>query len=142
MSFTYDMKDISEYSLSFTVDSGEVHWFLGGIKKGNDYITEDLNGKIVKFSDIKRIEKSYSSKYSNDFDPFHMVKKGAPVFKLLGLIPIKFAEKDCLILDSFCNGRNGGYYSKYGIFVLLIGRFIPGGVRNVLFMSALLPQWG
>ena len=30
----------------------------------------------------------------------------------------------------------GGYYNKYGIFVLLIGRFIPGGVRNVLFMSA------
>ena len=71
------------------------------------------NGKIVKFSDIKRIEKSYSSKYSNDFEPFHMVKKGEPVFKLLGLIPIKFAKNDCLKLDSFCNGRYGGYYSKY-----------------------------
>ena len=48
MSFTYDMKDISEYSLSFTVDSGEVHWFLGGIKKGNDYITEDLKTQLPK----------------------------------------------------------------------------------------------
>ena len=30
----------------------------------------------------------------------------------------------------------GKYYSKHGIFVLLIGRFIPFGVRNLLFMSA------
>ena len=30
----------------------------------------------------------------------------------------------------------GSYYFKYGIFVLLIGRFIPFGVRNLLFMSA------
>ena len=32
--------------------------------------------------------------------------------------------------------RVGRYYSKYGSFVLLIGRFIPFGVRNLLFMSA------
>lgn len=30
----------------------------------------------------------------------------------------------------------GEYYSRYGIFVLLVGRFIPFGVRNLLFMSA------
>lgn len=29
-----------------------------------------------------------------------------------------------------------GFYSKYGIFTLLIGRFIPFGVRNALFITA------
>lgn len=28
------------------------------------------------------------------------------------------------------------YYEKFGIFTFLIGRFIPGGVRNALFMSS------
>ena len=70
------------------------------------------SGEIVKFSNIKNIKKRYSSKYSNGFKPFHMVKKGEPVFKLLGLIPIKFAKKDCLKLGSFCNGGYGGYYRR------------------------------
>lgn len=28
------------------------------------------------------------------------------------------------------------YYEKFGIFTFIIGRFIPGGVRNCLFMSS------
>lgn len=28
------------------------------------------------------------------------------------------------------------YYEKFGIYTFIIGRFIPGGVRNALFMSA------
>jgi membrane-associated protein len=28
------------------------------------------------------------------------------------------------------------YYEKYGIFTFLVGRFIPGGVRNALFLSS------
>lgn len=27
------------------------------------------------------------------------------------------------------------YYEKFGVFVFLVGRFIPGGVRNALFIS-------
>ena len=48
MNFTYDMKDISDYTLSFTVESGEVQWFLGGIKKSNDFINEGLKSQIPK----------------------------------------------------------------------------------------------
>jgi membrane protein DedA with SNARE-associated domain len=28
------------------------------------------------------------------------------------------------------------YYEKYGIFTFIVGRFVPGGVRNALFMTA------
>lgn len=28
------------------------------------------------------------------------------------------------------------YYEKYGIFTFILGRFIPGGVRNTLFMTS------
>lgn len=28
------------------------------------------------------------------------------------------------------------YYEKFGIFTFIVGRFIPGGVRNALFMSS------
>lgn len=28
------------------------------------------------------------------------------------------------------------YYEKYGIYTFLVGRFIPGGVRNALFLSS------
>lgn len=28
------------------------------------------------------------------------------------------------------------YYEKFGVFTFMVGRFIPGGVRNALFMSA------
>ncbi len=28
------------------------------------------------------------------------------------------------------------YYNKFGVFTFIIGRFIPGGVRNCLFMSS------
>lgn len=28
------------------------------------------------------------------------------------------------------------YYEKYGIFVFIVGRFFPGGVRNALFLSS------
>ena len=48
MNFTYDMKDIVDYTLSFTVESGEVQWFLGGIKKSNEFISEDLKSQLPK----------------------------------------------------------------------------------------------
>lgn len=28
------------------------------------------------------------------------------------------------------------YYEKFGVFTFIVGRFIPGGVRNALFMTA------
>ena len=48
MNFTYDMKDIADYTLSFTVESGEVQWFLGGIKKSNDFVNEELKSQLPK----------------------------------------------------------------------------------------------
>ena len=48
MSFTYNMKDVSDFNLSFTVESNEVQWFLGGIKKSNDFINEGLKSQLPK----------------------------------------------------------------------------------------------
>ena len=48
MSFTYNMKDVSDYNISFTVESNEVQWFLGGIKKSNDFINEELKSQLPK----------------------------------------------------------------------------------------------
>ena len=48
MEFTYDMKDIADYTLSFTVEEGEIQWFLGGIKKSNDFINEGLKSQLPK----------------------------------------------------------------------------------------------
>ena len=48
MNFTYDMNDVSDYTLSFTVESGEIQWFLGGIKKSNDFINEGLKSQLPK----------------------------------------------------------------------------------------------
>ena len=48
MSFTYDMNDVADYTLSFTVESGEVQWFLGGIQKSNDFINEGLKSQLPK----------------------------------------------------------------------------------------------
>ena len=79
MSFTYDMKDVSDYILSFTVESGEIQWFLGGIKKSNDYINEGLkeqlpNKKIFKINSliynvetqIKDLNISFDCSYNKD----------------------------------------------------------------------------
>ena len=41
------MKDVSDYTLSFTVESGEVQWYLGGIKK-NNIINEELKSQLPK----------------------------------------------------------------------------------------------
>ena len=48
MSFTYNMKDVSDFTISFTVESNEVQWFLGGIKKSNDFINEGLKSQLPK----------------------------------------------------------------------------------------------
>ena len=42
MNFIYDMKDTSDYSLSFTTESGLIIWFQGGIRKSDDYINKAL----------------------------------------------------------------------------------------------------
>ena len=48
MSFTYNMKDVSDYTISFTEESNEIQWFLGGIKKSNDFINEGLKSQLPK----------------------------------------------------------------------------------------------
>ena len=48
MSFIYDMKDTSDFSLSFTVESGDITWFQGGIKKSGDFINEALKAQLPK----------------------------------------------------------------------------------------------
>ena len=48
MSFTYNMKDVSDYTISFIVESNEVQWFLGSIKKSNDFINEGLKSQLPK----------------------------------------------------------------------------------------------
>ncbi len=52
---------------------------------------------------------------------------GQKIFK------IKFFSK--MISDEKLEKVNG-FYAKYGILTLLIGRFIPFGVRNALFLTA------
>ena len=42
------MKDTSDYSLSFTVESGEIIWFQGGIKKSGEFINEALKSQLPK----------------------------------------------------------------------------------------------
>lgn len=71
------------------------------------------NDEMVKLSDIKKITKNYSSKHTDGFEPFISIKKGEAIFRFLGLLPIKFAKKDCFKLDPYCNGRYGSWYNKY-----------------------------
>ena len=42
------MKDTSDFSLSFTVESGEIHWFQDGIRKSGDFINEALKSQLPK----------------------------------------------------------------------------------------------
>ena len=60
MSFIYDMKDTSDFSLSFTVESGDITWFQGGIKKSGDFINEALKAQLPK----KKIFKMNSLVYN------------------------------------------------------------------------------
>ena len=48
MNFTYDMNDVVDFTLSFKVDSGQVQWYLGGIKKSSDFISEDFKSQLPK----------------------------------------------------------------------------------------------
>ncbi len=48
MNFSYDMKDVVDYNLSFTVESGNIQWYLGGIKKSSDFINENLKSQFPK----------------------------------------------------------------------------------------------
>ena len=47
MNFSYDMNDVVDYNLSFTVDSDEVQWYIGGIKK-NNFLNEGLKSQLPK----------------------------------------------------------------------------------------------
>jgi membrane protein DedA with SNARE-associated domain len=49
------------------------------------------------------------------------------------LFRIKFFAK---IIDQKTLDRMGSFYKKYGIVTLVVGRFIPFGVRNALFLTA------
>ena len=78
----------------------------------NEKFIELENGDIVKMSDIKKITKHYFSSHTNDLAPFVRFKKGDPIFRFLGLIPVKFAKKDGFKLGRFC-GEFGSWYNKY-----------------------------
>ena len=41
------MNDVVDYNLSFTVDSGEIQWYLDGIKK-NNFLNEELKSQLPK----------------------------------------------------------------------------------------------
>ena len=47
MNFTYNMNDVVDFNLSFTVDSGEIQWYLDGIKK-NNFLNEELKSQLPK----------------------------------------------------------------------------------------------
>ena len=53
MSFVYDIKNTSNYSLSFAVESGEIIWFQDGIKKSGDFVNEALKLQLPKKSIFK-----------------------------------------------------------------------------------------
>jgi len=42
------MKDVSDFNLSFTVEQGEIQLTLGGIKKNNDFICQELKFQLSK----------------------------------------------------------------------------------------------
>lgn len=78
------------------------------------------NGEVFKLSSVKSFKKSYGGKYtidSKELAPYVKVKRGFPIFRLLGLIPIKYAKDDCLKLGSNLGpnviGWYGGWYHKY-----------------------------
>ena len=48
MNFCYDLENVEDYNITFTVNSGEVQWYLDGIKKSNDFINEDLKNLLPK----------------------------------------------------------------------------------------------
>ena len=60
MNFTYDLQDISEFILSFAVESGEIVWYQNGIKKSGDFINEALKSQLP----IKKMFKMNSLIYN------------------------------------------------------------------------------
>ena len=48
MNFTYDMNNVVDFTLSFIVNSGQVQWYLDGIKKSNEFINEELKNQLPK----------------------------------------------------------------------------------------------
>ena len=48
MSFIYDMKNTSDYSISFTVESGEIIWFQNNIKKSGEFLNQNLKDQLPK----------------------------------------------------------------------------------------------
>ena len=48
MNFCYDIENVVDYNLTFTVISGEIQWYLDGIKKSNDFINEDLKNLLPR----------------------------------------------------------------------------------------------
>ena len=53
MNFSYDMKSIVDYNISFILDSNKVDWYLGDIKKSNDFINEGLKSQLPKMKLFK-----------------------------------------------------------------------------------------
>ena len=79
MNFTYDMSNVDDFTLSFTVNSGQIQWYLGGIKKSNEFINEDLKNQLPKKkifkinsliynieSQIKEINISFDCSYNDE----------------------------------------------------------------------------
>ena len=53
MNFSYDMKDVVDYIISFTVKSGETEWYIDGIKRSNDFINESFKSQLPKMKIFK-----------------------------------------------------------------------------------------
>ena len=79
MNFTYDMSNVVDFTMSFTVNSGQIQWYLGGIKKSNEFINEDLKNQLPKKkifkinsliynieSQIKEINISFDCSYNDE----------------------------------------------------------------------------
>lgn len=107
--------------------------FLAGF---NIPISEDLMLLTSALLAIKNPEMKYQlftgvflGAYISDLICYAFMGRylGSKIFK------IKFFSK--MISNEKLKQING-FYEKYGIFTLVIGRFIPFGVRNALFLTA------
>ena len=53
MNFSYDMKNVVDYNISFILDSGKVDWYLGDVKKSSDFINQGLKSQLPKIKLFK-----------------------------------------------------------------------------------------
>ena len=110
MNFCYDVENVVDYNLTFTVNSGEVQWYLDGIKKSNDFINEDLKKllpkkKIFKINSLiynietqkKNVNISLNCSYNNENNSLSIIinenKNYTNLKKEVALILFLFVQK-------------------------------------------------